>query len=312
MMPVWLIAASAAIVWIVLCILGCLLERHQKRNEPPKEKPVPEGARWTFYEKMSQWNEWNDEVRALGDDIEATHQELCDLHGESGRDCALRIDILRNVLASLETDLKSLKAREPRKPVLDEEIRAYYAEIAAEEADDASPHCRAPQSYDLHAILNPPASLAGGTTNDRRQLVDDIGEGIWTGIAQVVKAAFIALGCGLVGLVYVVLTGDRFSTLLVWSFIASNVASFVMMAIDKAQAKAEQRRIRETTLHSVEALGGFGGSFVAQQVFRHKISKAKYQAAYWTIVALHVAFWTWWFTVGIEWLQRLDATSRTR
>jgi uncharacterized membrane protein YsdA (DUF1294 family) len=42
-------------------------------------------------------------------------------------------------------------------------------------------------------------------------------------------------------------------------------------------------------LHLVELLGGWPAAFLAQRTFRHKISKTRFQVAFWTIVALYEA-----------------------
>ncbi len=37
----------------------------------------------------------------------------------------------------------------------------------------------------------------------------------------------------------------------------------------------------------LELIGGWPGAFLAQRVFRHKISKRSYQVEFWIIVLLH-------------------------
>lgn len=74
-----------------------------------------------------------------------------------------------------------------------------------------------------------------------------------------------------------------------------SVAAFVLYGTDKYQAIRGGWRVREGTLHVVEALGGWPGAFLAQQTMRHKTVKLSYQAAFWLIVAAHVGIWCLWF-----------------
>jgi uncharacterized membrane protein YsdA (DUF1294 family)/cold shock CspA family protein len=67
--------------------------------------------------------------------------------------------------------------------------------------------------------------------------------------------------------------------LLGWSLI-----SFRCYAKDKRKAKEKGWRISESTLHLVALLGGWPGAFLAQQHFRHKVSKPGFQLTFWLIV----------------------------
>lgn len=58
---------------------------------------------------------------------------------------------------------------------------------------------------------------------------------------------------------------------------------------DKRQAESNGWRAPESTLHFAELFGGWPAAFLAQRAFRHKITKTSYQAAFWTIIALHQA-----------------------
>jgi len=91
----------------------------------------------------------------------------------------------------------------------------------------------------------------------------------------------------------------------------ANALSFVAIALDKFKARFRLWRLSEASLHMLEAMGGFGGSFLAQHLFRHKVSKASYQLVYWSIVLIHVAFWVWWFTIGIDWIEEIREKHRS-
>jgi uncharacterized membrane protein YsdA (DUF1294 family)/cold shock CspA family protein len=60
---------------------------------------------------------------------------------------------------------------------------------------------------------------------------------------------------------------------------------------DKRSALKNRQRIPEQTLHLLELAGGWPGGLIAQQLFRHKTRKPRYQAVFWFIVLLHQAFW---------------------
>ena len=74
--------------------------------------------------------------------------------------------------------------------------------------------------------------------------------------------------------------------------------TFYLYAEDKSRAKRGNWRISERTLHLCEFAGGWLGGFVAQRKLRHKSIKSSYQIVFWTIVALHIAFWIDWLFLG--------------
>lgn len=63
--------------------------------------------------------------------------------------------------------------------------------------------------------------------------------------------------------------------------------TFLAYRADKRRARDGHWRIAESTLHTMEILGGWPGAFLAQRRYRHKTAKASYQLAFWTIVFLH-------------------------
>jgi uncharacterized membrane protein YsdA (DUF1294 family)/cold shock CspA family protein len=69
---------------------------------------------------------------------------------------------------------------------------------------------------------------------------------------------------------------------------------FLMYARDKYSAIRGTWRVPESTLHLLEAVGGWPGAYVAQQTMRHKTVKVSYQSTFWLIVIVHVGFWAAW------------------
>jgi uncharacterized membrane protein YsdA (DUF1294 family) len=71
--------------------------------------------------------------------------------------------------------------------------------------------------------------------------------------------------------------------------LAASSLAFGLYWDDKRSAEAARWRTRESTLHLVEIIGGWPGSFLGQRIFRHKIRKTRYQVVFWLIVVLHEA-----------------------
>jgi uncharacterized membrane protein YsdA (DUF1294 family)/cold shock CspA family protein len=69
--------------------------------------------------------------------------------------------------------------------------------------------------------------------------------------------------------------------------IASLVA-FGLYVIDKSAAIANSWRVSESALLVVGLLGGWPGAIAAQQLLRHKSSKATFRSAFWGTVLLNV------------------------
>ena len=76
-----------------------------------------------------------------------------------------------------------------------------------------------------------------------------------------------------------------------------NLGTFFAYWQDKHAAQKGRWRIKEDTLHLWSLAGGWGGAWIAQQVLRHKSSKASFRAAYWLTVMTHcaAALGIWWF-----------------
>lgn len=62
---------------------------------------------------------------------------------------------------------------------------------------------------------------------------------------------------------------------------------------DKSAAVRNAWRTQERTLHLFGLLGGWPGALAAQRMFRHKSSKASFQATYWITVVLNCAALGW-------------------
>lgn len=68
---------------------------------------------------------------------------------------------------------------------------------------------------------------------------------------------------------------------------------FGMYGIDKRAAGRDARRIPESRLHLLELLGGWPGALLAQQLFRHKTRKSRYQLVFWLAVLVNLGAMGW-------------------
>lgn len=70
-----------------------------------------------------------------------------------------------------------------------------------------------------------------------------------------------------------------------------NVVGFVMFGYDKFLAKARQRRIPESTLMTVAAMGGSVGCYASMMLFRHKTRHFKFKIGIPFIIILQVTLY---------------------
>lgn len=72
-------------------------------------------------------------------------------------------------------------------------------------------------------------------------------------------------------------------------YLAMSVVCLLAYAIDKSAAVAGRGRLSEQSLLMLGLVGGWPGGLLAQQLLRHKSSKASFRRAFWGTVALNVA-----------------------
>ena len=87
--------------------------------------------------------------------------------------------------------------------------------------------------------------------------------------------------------------------------VASGVA-FVLYGWDKLCATKGWWRVRESTLHLCELLGGWPGAAVAQRVFRHKTVKPSFRAEYRLCIFLNLVLLAYlvWGQASGDWTFR--------
>ncbi len=72
-------------------------------------------------------------------------------------------------------------------------------------------------------------------------------------------------------------------------YLVMSVGGFAAYGVDKSAAKAGRGRVSEQTLLTVGLLGGWPGSLIAQQVFRHKTRKRSFRRMFWFTVLINLA-----------------------
>ncbi len=81
-----------------------------------------------------------------------------------------------------------------------------------------------------------------------------------------------------------------------WYFITSyylilNIIAFIAMFLDKRKAINGTWRTPEKTLHTFSLLGGFLGSYLGMQKFRHKTKHKIFYVVNIFSLIIHISFW---------------------
>jgi uncharacterized membrane protein YsdA (DUF1294 family) len=71
-------------------------------------------------------------------------------------------------------------------------------------------------------------------------------------------------------------------------YVAASIATFLVYASDKEAARLRQWRTSENDLHLMSLMGGWPGALLAQQLRRHKSTKAGFRARFWWTVGINV------------------------
>jgi len=71
-------------------------------------------------------------------------------------------------------------------------------------------------------------------------------------------------------------------------YAGASLLCMAMYAVDKSAAVAGRWRVSESTLLTLGLIGGWPGALVAQQMLRHKSSKASFRVSFWGTVVLNM------------------------
>jgi uncharacterized membrane protein YsdA (DUF1294 family)/cold shock CspA family protein len=72
-------------------------------------------------------------------------------------------------------------------------------------------------------------------------------------------------------------------------YLVVSLVTFIAYAMDKSAATNGTRRTPESRLHLLALAGGWPGALLAQQLLRHKSTKAEFRRVFWVTVLLNVA-----------------------
>jgi uncharacterized membrane protein YsdA (DUF1294 family)/cold shock CspA family protein len=71
-------------------------------------------------------------------------------------------------------------------------------------------------------------------------------------------------------------------------YVVLSLVTFIAYGWDKVSAKGGHRRTPESSLHTLEMLGGWPGAWLAQPLWRHKSRKESFRAAFQVAAAVNV------------------------
>ena len=93
----------------------------------------------------------------------------------------------------------------------------------------------------------------------------------------------------LVGLVVL----DELPVMLLAAYGLFSGVAFLAYRADKSAAEQGRWRTPESTLHTIDLLGGWPGALLARQVFRHKTTKQPFRAIFWVTVIANCVALAW-------------------
>ena len=97
----------------------------------------------------------------------------------------------------------------------------------------------------------------------------------------------ILMAGGLTALIASALIATGLATLPA-GLVAVNIATALGYGYDKHQARSGGRRVPETALHLLAAVGGTPGAFVGQRLFHHKTRDRRFQVIFWLILVSQI------------------------
>lgn len=86
---------------------------------------------------------------------------------------------------------------------------------------------------------------------------------------------------------------DVFFSIYLLFTVTCSLVAFVLCVIDKRRAMKNKPRISERTMLTLNLLGGWPGTHLAQRWFRHSTLRISYRFAFWVIVLIHLLIISW-------------------
>ncbi|MFN2426284.1 MAG: DUF1294 domain-containing protein [Candidatus Binatia bacterium] len=79
------------------------------------------------------------------------------------------------------------------------------------------------------------------------------------------------------------------------AYLMMSIVTFGFYYVDKKRAEEKKWRIHSTTLHVLEAIGGWPGALLAMAMLRHLTRKRDHIVMLCAIVAIHLTAWAAWY-----------------
>lgn len=108
-----------------------------------------------------------------------------------------------------------------------------------------------------------------------------------------------ALGAGALALVGTAAAAGAVPVHLAGAMFALSAVAYAMYWLDKSAARRSGQRTPEAMLHLVALIGGWPGTLIAQQQFRHKTIKQPFQTVFWSTVVLNLGLGAWLVSSGM-------------
>ncbi|HXC52149.1 MAG TPA: cold shock and DUF1294 domain-containing protein [Candidatus Limnocylindrales bacterium] len=107
----------------------------------------------------------------------------------------------------------------------------------------------------------------------------------------------VAYGVGLLWLAifFLFLAGVVEPALPIIGYLVMSIVTFGFYYADKKRAETNRWRITGTSLHVLEAVGGWPGAVLAMAMLRHLTRKREHLTMLCAIIAIHVAVWVVWY-----------------
>jgi len=103
----------------------------------------------------------------------------------------------------------------------------------------------------------------------------------------------LLMAVGFIVLLGIAVMAGLFPGLVLGVYLGISALTYLVYASDKSAARNERQRTPEKALHLLALAGGWPGAMLAQQLLRHKSTKASFRRAFWCTVIINCAILGW-------------------
>lgn len=108
-----------------------------------------------------------------------------------------------------------------------------------------------------------------------------------------VRTSFLLFAIAYVALATAIHSSSPLHLVTPGAYLLLSVIAYIAYAVDKSAARKGRWRVKESSLQLLALLGGWPGALFAQELLRHKSTKASFRAGFWAMVALNVGACAW-------------------